>query len=121
MTRQNEKALRERLVKKVQASQSARHNLFDNPMVAAAREAMTPEQIQNYKDIGEHMYNSVDFVTNEVDQDVDPLTESLAYITNALESGLHPSFLEPVEKDMLRNFYNDDEWYKRFGFDSLEI
>ena len=33
-------------------------DLFNNPMVNNALKAMTPEQIEEYKKIGEHMYET---------------------------------------------------------------
>ena len=36
-------------------------DLFNNPMVKAALASMTPEQIENYKKIGEKMYGNFKF------------------------------------------------------------
>jgi len=38
--------------------------LFNNPMVDAARKNLTPEQIQNYKEIGEKIH-SYDYINNK--------------------------------------------------------
>ena len=33
-------------------------DLFNNPMVDSAKKALTPEQMEEYKKIGEYMYNN---------------------------------------------------------------
>lgn len=101
-------------------------DLFNNPMVQQAREAMSPELIEEYKKIGEEMYKSVDFVSSEVldnpasvgvkplkDSTPEEIVEAVAYITDAIKSGLHPDYLDETEKDVCKAFYGDD-WESKF-------
>lgn len=92
------------------------NNLFNNPMVNSARNALTDEQKEEYKKIGEQMYNTVDFNS----AGTDPLAESVAYIREGLKSGLHPSFLPEDEIKVLEEYYGK-EWYKHFGYSTLDI
>ena len=94
-------------------------DLFDNPMVKAARESMTPEQIAEYQEKGKAMYNTVEFENNTIIGDDDPLEDFIAYISVGLNSGLHPMELETDEKLAMSNKYGS-EWYKRFGYESID-
>jgi hypothetical protein len=85
-----------------------------------ASSMMSSEQIQQYKEMGEKMYNSIDFTTSEVLDNTDsPIAESLAYISEAIKSGLHISYLEENEIEVLRQGYGE-EWFKRFGYECFE-
>lgn len=116
-------------------------DLYNNPMVDAARSAMTPEQIENYKQMGEYMYSDliVDTVTNtkskgrlkgkarkasqtksNVDTEVGPIKDAIQYILIALRSGLHPSQLSDDEKDIMKNKFGD-RWFALFGYENLEF
>jgi len=82
---------------------------------------MSPEQIQEYKEMGEKMYNSIDFNTSQIlEGQNDPLFESIAYISEAIKSGMHPSFLDDDERKVLEEGYGK-EWYTKFGYESLDI
>lgn len=97
-------------------------DLFNNPMVQQAKQAMTPEQLDEYQRIGEAMYNSVDFVNSEVINNPDnpipgkalndctphEIIEAVAYIVEAIKSGLHPDYLDESERDVCKAFYGDD-------------
>jgi hypothetical protein len=84
-----------------------------------AKGMMTPEQIEEYKKMGEKMYNTVDFGASEIlNNPDDPLAESVAYISEAIKSGLHPSFLDENEVKVMEDACGE-EWYKHFGWDSL--
>ena len=72
-------------------------NLFDNPMVRAAREKMTPEQIAEYKRQGEHMYGDIDY-TKTYDPFEEKLKQSAIYIISGLKSGLRPNQLSEDEE-----------------------
>lgn len=88
-------------------------NLFDNPMVNSAKASMTPEQIEEYKIKGEAMYNTVDFESNGIIGNEDPLLEFVAYIKEGLKSGLHPSCLSVDECTAMENMYGK-EWEKEW-------
>ena len=86
-----------------------------------AKGMMTQEQIDDYKKMGEEMYATVDFNNSEIlNNPPDPLVESVAYILDGLRSGLHPSYLSEVEVNMMEE-WDGKEWYKKFGWDSMEL
>ena len=101
-------------------------DLFTNPMVQQAKQAMTQEQLDEYKRIGEEMYNTVDFVNSEIidnpslpgskslhDSTPQEIIEAVAYIVEAMKSGLHPDYLDDNEKEVCKAFYGDD-WKSKF-------
>lgn len=85
-----------------------------------AKGMMTQEQIDEYKQMGEEMYNTIDFSTSEVlNNPSDPLLESVAYISEGIKSGMHPSFLDEDELKVMCE-WSGDKWYEKFGYDSLD-
>tara|TARA_Y100000389_G_scaffold196807_1_gene230318 strand:+ start:65 stop:424 length:360 start_codon:yes stop_codon:yes gene_type:complete len=91
-------------------------DLFNNPMVKAALASMTPEQIENYKKIGEKMYGNLNF--EDPRYIINPeikMTEALACIESQIRSGLHPSDIEDKEKALLVDAYGEN-WYEKWGF-----
>jgi hypothetical protein len=106
------KAAKEEIKKQTQRV----YDLFDNPMTRAAMASMTPEQIERYKIIGEEMYGNIDFAKSEVLNNAPPfLSESLAYLTEGIKSGLHISELNADEHKVLCECYGE-EWYTHFGY-----
>ena len=85
-------------------------------MIENARAAMTPEQIADYQRKGEAMYNTVEFENNEI-IGKDPLLDFIAYISEGLDSGLHPRDLEPDEVKAMCAHYGE-KWYEKFGHTS---
>jgi len=73
------------------------------------------EDIKRYKKAGEQMYN-IDFTTYTDDH----ITTSVAYVVEGLKSGIHPSFLTKDEQELMEKTYGK-EWFKKYGFDSLEL
>ena len=88
-------------------------DLFDNPMVRAAKDSMTPEQLKYYQDIGESVFKDVDFETNEII--TDPLSDAIVYIEMGLRSGLSPSDLSEDDVNVMVTQFGDD-WYARYGY-----
>jgi hypothetical protein len=108
----NDQETTQQLMDAVNNSESF-NDLWNNPMIRAAREQMTPEQIAQYERIGREMYGTLDFENiNESKASEDD--ESLRYIEAALRSGLKPCDLEEVEKDFMKSVYGDN-WYDRYG------
>lgn len=97
-------------------------NLFNNPMVDAARKALTPEQIEEYKRIGEYMYNSVDYKNSVASAQVRDSKEEdlILYASEALKSGGDPYDLSQPEIQALTNIYGKN-WFERFGFTEDEV
>ena len=92
-------------------------DLFDNPMVNAARKALTPEQIEEYKKIGEYMYNNFEYKTvgmQNVKEHAD-LEELIVYANEMLKAGGDPKDLSEAEVKALRSGYGEF-WWKNYGF-----
>ena len=91
-------------------------DLFDNPMVRAADAAMSDEEKEHYRRIGEEMYGPLDFETSNVLNNMpEPMTEAVAYVEIQIRSGLHPSMMEDNEKMLLEEAYGKN-WYTKWGF-----
>ena len=102
----------QQLVQAVQQSQSF-DDLWDNPMVRAARAQMTPEQIAEYERLGRQMYGTVDF--ENVDRDLEnEEMNALEYIETALRSGLRPCDLDENEQKFMEDAYGE-AWYEQYG------
>jgi hypothetical protein len=92
------------------------NDLFDNPMVRAAMAAMSPEEKEQYRVIGEKMYGNMNF--EDARYLINPetkMTEALECLQSQLRSGLHPSDMEDNEKAVLTDAYGD-KWYEKWGF-----
>lgn len=97
------------------------NDLFNNPMVQAAKNAMTPEQLENYKKIGEYMYNNDTYKIAQVGSKVNTANteELILYATSSLKSGGDPADLTDEELRALINTYGD-KWFERFGIEEHE-
>jgi len=96
--------------------------LSDQTIIDIARKSMTPEQQEEYKRIGEHMYNTDVYRTAEVGSKVkEAKTEDLIlYATEALKAGCDPKDLSDEELRALISIYGE-KWYTRFDLDASEI
>jgi hypothetical protein len=95
-------------------------DLFNNPMVNNALKAMTPEQIEHYKKIGEHMYGNINFVDSKIINNMaPPMAEAVAYVEEGIKSGLLPGDLTEDEVTLLSNAYGE-KWYEKYGFQEHE-
>lgn len=91
-------------------------DLFDNPLARAAIDALSPEQKEHYRTIGEQMYGSINFEDSNMLANPDAvMTEARAHIEHQLLCGLHPSDLEDNEKALLQDAYGE-KWYEKWGF-----
>lgn len=88
------------------------YDLFNNPMVKAAKDAMTPEILENYKRLGESMYKDIDFENGTIQNIID---DSIKKLDCVLKSGLHPSMLSDDEKKLL-NEEIGEKWYEKYGY-----
>jgi hypothetical protein len=96
--------------------------LFDNPMSRAIMKSMSPEEIHQYKTIGEELYGNIDFEKSEVLNNAPPFISKdvIAYISSGIQSGLHPRDLDENEKAiMVESFGND--WFEKFGYSKEEM
>lgn len=92
------------------------NDLFDNPMVRAAMNAMSEEQKEKYRILGEGLYGSINFEDEQYINNMPPaMTQAIMYIENQITSGLHPSMLESNEKELLKDAYGE-KWYSKWGY-----
>ncbi len=92
---------------------SGENDLFDNPMTRAAMAALSEEDKNKYKIIGDHLYNRINFENGQSLNNC--MTEAVAYLETSLQAGFHPSMLEENEKALMKETYGD-EWYKGWGY-----
>ena len=95
--------------------------LFGDRRLKEISESLSEEDKKRYAKIGEEMYNSIDFNKineqgNEAQNNADAIElENISQIKLMLSSGLHPSFLNSQEKDMMKNNFGQ-KWYENFGY-----
>jgi hypothetical protein len=91
------------------------YDLFNNPMVNAARKAMSESDLKRYETIGKELYNNVDFETSNIlNNDISgSIKNALLYIEEGLKSGLNPNDLEEDEKKLLKELYGE-KWIDRY-------
>lgn len=96
-------------------------DLWNNPMVNNALKAMSKEDLEKYKKIGEQLYGNINFQDSTlVNQLITPVEEAVAYVEEGLKSGLLPEDLEENEVILLHKTYGD-KWYERYGFTRDQI
>jgi len=97
-------------------------DLFNNPMIDAALKALSPEQMEEYKQIGEYMFSTTKFddVKPQSKSMEEKTTDGVFYIREALKAGLHPQDLEKNEIQLMYDIYGK-EWYEEFGYSRDEV
>ena len=96
--------------------ESTNSSLFDNPMVRSAMAAMSEEDKEKYRIIGEQLYDGVDFEKSQLSGNLPPpMMEAVAYTETQLKSGLHPSMMEEKEHRLMKEAYGD-KWYTKWGY-----
>lgn len=96
-------------------------DIWNNPMVNNALKAMSKEDLEKYKKVGEQLYGNVNFEDSTVvNQLMTPADEAIAYIEEGLKSGLLPQDLDENEVILLHQTYGE-EWYKKYGFSREEV
>lgn len=115
---------KENIIKKVDdinIENKPNDTIFRNNFVKNALKSLTPEQLEHYQQIGEGMYDTVDFTKGEILNNIDPPTEEkLAYIITGLKSGLLPQDLEQEEIELMIEHYGQD-WFKHFGIKTEDL
>ena len=91
------------------------YNLFNNPMVDAARKSMSPEDLANYQRIGEEFYKNIDFEKCEVNNIPPVMLASFNYIDSMIKSGYHPSMMDDDEKNLMNEILGE-KWYEKYGY-----
>jgi hypothetical protein len=96
-------------------------DLWNNPLVNNALKALSPEQIADYKKIGEQMYGSIDFEDSKILNNMPPpMAEAVAYVEQGVKSGLLPSDLTEDEVVLLSEAYGE-KWYERYGYKQEDV
>lgn len=91
-------------------------NLFNNPMITAAKKAMSKKDLEKYEKLGNSMYKDINFEECSLQtQNPSVFKESLLHIEVMLKSGLHPSMLNNDEKNVMKEM-KGEEWYKKYGY-----
>ena len=100
---------------------SKKNDLFNNPLVNSAMKALTPEQVEEYEQIGKYMFS-----TNYDDKNPKPKSledetvKGLMYIRESLKAGLHPRDMETKEIQLMYEIYGS-KWYEEFDYDESEV
>jgi hypothetical protein len=95
---------------------------YNNSIIDNAKSALTPEQLEDYKKIGEYMYNNDVYkiaetrTSNKNASD----TQLCLYATEALKAGGDPKDLTDLELRALEKYYGQ-KWYEKFDLDISEI
>lgn len=96
-------------------------DLFNNPMIDSAKRALSPEQMEEYKKIGEYMYSDDKFKQVEHANKINSSqSDLLFYAEKALKSGLNPKELTQPEIQALYEKYGE-EWYSQFDLSKNDI
>jgi hypothetical protein len=97
-------------------------SLFNNPEIERVKSQLSPEVVEEYKKMGEYLYNNEAFQTVHMSNQIHaPATEELvAYADCALRSGLQPYELSQEELRLLGEVYGKT-WYKRYGFTEKDL
>ena len=91
-------------------------NLFNNSMVESAIKALSEDDLQRYREIGEKMYGTINFEDSKILNNMPPpMYEAGAYLNEQLKSGLHPSMMDDDEKRLMEELFGK-EWYTKWGY-----
>ena len=102
-------------------SDKKKSDLFNNPTALAALKAMNPKQREEYERMGKYMFEENTFVDKHVINTMENTKfEEATYIVEGLKSGMHPSYLEPNELEILEEAYGK-QWYKKFGYTKKDL
>jgi len=96
--------------------------LMKNPMIENAKKAMSPEKLEEYKKIGEYMYNTDVYKIAETGSKVQESTtqDLVMYAVQAIKSGGNPHDLSDPELRALAEVYGE-KWYEKFDLEKDEI
>lgn len=72
-----------------------------------AKGSLSEEKIKEYEEMGEKMYNTIDFNTGTL-LEPEKEIESVACLIEAIKSGLHPDYMSDDEKELLKKHYGEN-------------
>jgi len=98
--------------------------LFDDKELKKIVDNLSKEDKERYEKIGKEMYDSINFDDinsqgNSTDHEKVNI-ENVAQLRLMLQSGIHPSYLNNQEKDLLKNNFGD-KWYEEYGFLEVDL
>jgi hypothetical protein len=97
------------------------NDLFEGVLVKSAISALSDEDKEKYRKLGQELYGKIDFENSKIlSTNPDPIKESISYIESQLKSGIHPSMLEDTEKEIMNDFVGP-EWYVSWGYTAEEL
>jgi len=114
------------------SEQNGQFDIFSNPQIQRAKEALAPEVRAQYEQIGENIWNQMEAsqmaINNSEGDPVDftgenlppPVEESAAHISEALKSGMHPSLLEEDEANLMKECFGDT-WWRNWNYTDDEM
>lgn len=124
MTNNKKRDKKEKRIEKIEDKRQEKiaYDLFDNPMTRNIMKNLSPEEIENYKKIGEELYGGINFEKSEILTNAPPFIsdESIAYVLEGIKSGLQPKDLTKDELNLLSEVYGK-EWYLKFNFTKEDI
>ncbi len=94
-------------------------DLFNNPLVNSAMKALTPEQKESYRIMGEHMFSVCKLEEKVIDPSFE-IEQLLVYAKEGLKAGLHPNDMDKREIQVMYDIYGDD-WYLEYGYEKSEV
>jgi hypothetical protein len=98
-----------------------KNNLFNNPMVDSAMKALSTEQLEKYKIMGDYIHGTnFEEKTPQPLNIEDSLRDGIFYIDQAIKSGLHPTELSHREVQLMTDIYGS-EWYINYGYDKDDV
>lgn len=95
-------------------------DLFTNSMVKNALKALSPEDVQKYKEVGESLYGGIDFEEGKILKEKEELEEAVQHLEIGLRSGLLPEELDEDEIDALVKI-KGEKWYEEYGYTREEV
>lgn len=107
-------------------------DIFSNPQIQRAKEALAPNVRAQYEQLGESLWNQIETskmaISNNQGEEIDttssnlppPVEEAAAHISEALKSGMHPSLLEPEEKNVMKECFGT-VWWERWGYAESDL
>lgn len=118
--KENRRSTRDKYVKNSESARtyvsSEPNDLFDNPMVKAAQAALSDEDKEKFRKLGESMFSGINFEDSQTLNNMPPpMAEAVAYLNSQIQAGMHPSMLNDNEKAILADAYGE-EWYTDWGY-----
>jgi hypothetical protein len=104
-------------------------DIFSNPQIQRAKEALAPNVRAQYEQLGESLWNQIETSKITVSNNAGdpsssnlppPVEEAAAHISEALKSGMHPTLLEPEEKNVMKECFGSS-WWERWGYTESDL